>query len=102
MPRVVWTDEAEAQLADVESDEVFEALLALAGGLSTFPDRGRRVPELRETRAYDAVREIILPKAARLFYVVIPESDEVVVLGFLLKGRAFTWKVLRRYFSRDE
>jgi plasmid stabilization system protein ParE len=102
MPRVVWTDEAEAQLTDVESDEVFDELVALAAGLRTFPDRGRRVPELRGAHAYDAVREIILPKTARLFYLHIPESDEVVVLGFLLKGQVFTWKVLRRYFSREE
>jgi plasmid stabilization system protein ParE len=102
VPRVVWTEEAEEQLNEVESDATFEEIVALAAGLATFPDRGRRVPELRDTPVYDLVRELILSKTARLFYLHIPESDEVVVLGFLLRGRVFTWKILRRYFSSEE
>ena len=101
MPRVVWTEEAEALLGDVESDATFERLLALAAGLRTFPDRGRRVPELRGRPEYDIVRELILPKTARLFYPHVTDSDEVVVLGFLLKGRLFTKTVLGRYFEDE-
>jgi len=44
MPRVVWTEEAEDQLAGVSSDELVERLLALAAGLGRLPERGRRVP----------------------------------------------------------
>lgn len=102
MPAVVWTEEAEGQLGEIESDELFEQLVALAAGLATFPNRGRRVPELRGSPVFELVRELILPKTARLFYLHIPESDEVVVLGFLLRGQLFTWKVLRRYFTDDE
>jgi plasmid stabilization system protein ParE len=102
MPKVVWTDEAERLLDGVESDETFERLLALAAGLRTFPNRGRRVPELRGRPEYDIVREVILPRRARLFYLYIPDSDEVIVLGFLLKGRLFTSTVLGRYFEREE
>jgi hypothetical protein len=97
MPLVLWTDEAEAILADVESDETFNHLHA--AGLRTFLNRDRRVPELRTRPGYDIVREIILPRRARLFYLHVPDSDEVIVLGFLLKGRPFTSKVLGRYFE---
>ena len=101
MPKILWTDEAEALLADVESDETFDQLLALAAGLRTFPNRGRRVPEPRARPEYEIVREIVLPRRARLFYLYVPDSDEVIVLGFLLKGRSFTSKVLGRYFESE-
>jgi plasmid stabilization system protein ParE len=102
MPRVVWTDEAEAHLNDIESDETFERLIALSGGLQVFPDRGRRVPELRGKPAHALVRELILPKTARLFYLYIPDSNEVVILGFLLRRQLFTSSVLGRYFEGED
>lgn len=99
MPHVVWTDEAEEQVAVVSSDKTVEQLLALAAGLSRFPERGRRVPELQNHSAYDIVREIILPGKARLFYLFIPDSDEVIILGLLMAGRLFRSRVLGHYFS---
>jgi plasmid stabilization system protein ParE len=101
MPRVVWTEEAEAQLAEVSADEMAEELLALAGGLSRFPERGRRVPELRTHPAYDPVREIILPHRARVFYLHIPDSDEIIILGLLTRGRLFHSKILGHYFDES-
>jgi plasmid stabilization system protein ParE len=101
MPRVVWTEEAEDQLAGVSSDELVEELLALAAGLGRLPERGRRVPELRGRPAHDIVRELILPHKARVFYLHIPDSDEVIILGLLLRGRLFSQKVLGRYFESD-
>jgi plasmid stabilization system protein ParE len=99
MPRVVWTDEAERRLADVETDELVEKLLALAAGLGRFPERGRRVPELAGTPPYDIVREIILSRAARVFYMFVTDSDEVIILGFLLRGQEFRPPTLGPYFE---
>ncbi|HVG39937.1 MAG TPA: type II toxin-antitoxin system RelE/ParE family toxin, partial [Pyrinomonadaceae bacterium] len=94
MPRVVWTEEAEEQLAALHSDEAVEQLLALAAGLSRFPEPGRRVPELRQHPAYEIVREIILPRQARVFYLFIPDSNEIIILGLLTRGRVFGTRAL--------
>jgi plasmid stabilization system protein ParE len=99
MARVVWTEEAEEQLAEVTSDEAVDQLLALGAGLSRLPHRGRRIPELEGHPAYDIVREVILPRTARLFYLFIPDSDEVIILGLLTRGRPFRSGILRHYFN---
>jgi plasmid stabilization system protein ParE len=69
---VVWTEEAEEQLTAVPSDEAVEELLALAAGLARFPERGRRVPELAGRPEHEIVREVILPRRARVFYLFVP------------------------------
>ncbi|HXG64006.1 MAG TPA: hypothetical protein VNO70_02795, partial [Blastocatellia bacterium] len=74
-------------------------LFALAAGLSKLPERGRRVPELDGRPEYDIVREIILPRQARLFYLFIPDSDEVIILGALTKGQTFRRRMLGSYFN---
>ena len=89
MPRVVWTEEAEEQLTAVPSDETVQELLALAAGLARFPERGRHVPELEGQPEHEIVREIILPRKARVFYLFVPDSDEVIILGLLPRGGAF-------------
>jgi len=99
MPHVVWTEEAEDQLTAVPSNAIVDQILALAAGLSRLPNRGRPVPELEGHPAYDIVREIILPGVARLFYLYIPDSDEVIILGLLTRGRPFRSGVLRHYFN---
>ena len=99
MPRVVWTPEAEAQITSIPSDETVEELMALAAGLATFPLRGRRVPELEKHPSYEIVREVVLPHKARVFYLHVPDSDEVIILGLLLKGRAFRAGVLGPRFD---
>jgi|SRR5262245_10859785 len=99
MPRVVWTEEAEDQLTEVRSDAIVDQVLALAAGLGRLPNRGRRVPELEGEPSHDIVREIILPGVARLFYLHIPDSDEVIILGLLTRGRPFRSGVLRHYFN---
>ena len=99
MPHVIWTEEAAEQLDDISADETVEQLLALAAGLRRLPERGRKVPELAGRPEYDIVREIILPRKARIFYLFIPDSDEVVILGLLTKGREFKLKVLGHYFE---
>jgi plasmid stabilization system protein ParE len=99
MPRVVWTEEAEEQLAEIRSDDLVEKLLSRAAGLSRLPERGRKVPELKNHPAYEIVREIILPRKARIFYLFIPDSNEVIVLGILTKGREFRPKILGHYFN---
>ena len=101
MPRVLWTDEAEEQLTKLQSDRTVMELLGLAAGLGQFPGRGRRVPELRSRPEYGIVREVILPRKARLFYLFIPDSDEVIILGLLPKGREFRLQALGSYFSSD-
>lgn len=101
MPRFVWTEEAEEQLSAISSDELVEQLLALTAGLGRLPERGRRVPELQGQPIYDLVREIILPRKARVFYLNVTDSDEVIVLGLLLGGQLFSRKVLGRYFESD-
>lgn len=101
MPRVVWTEEAEEQLAAVPSDETVEELLALAAGLARFTQRGRHVPELEGQPEYEIVREIILPRKARVFYLFVPDSDEVIILGLLPRGGAFRQRVLGPRFERD-
>ncbi|HEY9231269.1 MAG TPA: hypothetical protein VIS78_03965, partial [Blastocatellia bacterium] len=60
---------------------------------------GRRVPELAGRPEYAIVREIILPRKARVLYLFIPDSDEVIILGLLTKGREFKLKVLGHYFD---
>src|SRR5947208_6400195 len=101
MPRVVWTEEAEEQLIAIVSDETVEELLALAAGLARFPERGRRVPELQNHPAYEIVREVILPRKARIFYLFVPDSDEVIILGLLPRGRVFQSHVLGPRFEAD-
>lgn len=98
---MVWTEETEDQLAAVSSDELMEQLLALAAGAGRLPERGRRGPELRGRPAHDIVREIILPHKARVFCLSVPDSDEVIIPGLLLRGRLFSRKVLGRYFESD-
>lgn len=99
MPRVVWTEEAEEQLAAISADETVEELLALAAGLVRFPQRGRHVPELDGRPEYEIVREVILPRKARVFYLFVPDSDEVILLGLLHRGGAFRARVLGPRFS---
>lgn len=99
MPRVVWTEEAEEQLTAIPSDETVEELLALAAGLARFPERGRRVPELQNHPAYEIVREIILPRKARVFYLFVPDSDGVIILGLLPRGGSFRSRVLGPRFE---
>jgi plasmid stabilization system protein ParE len=99
MPRVIWTEEAAEQLEKIPSDDSVDQLLGLAAGLSRFPERGRRVPELAGRSEYEIVREVILPRKARIFYLFIPDSDEVIILGLLTKGREFKLKMLGHYFD---
>jgi plasmid stabilization system protein ParE len=99
MPRVIWTDEAEEQLHKVASDVVVEELSTLAAGLRKFPERGRRVPELSDKPEYDVVRELILPRKARLFYLFVPDSNEVIIVGLMTKGELFRREVLGSYFN---
>ena len=101
MPNVIWTDEAEAQLAEVRSDETAERLVALAAGLGKFPERGRRIPELTGSAEYDILREVVLPHEARVIYLFVPDSNEVIILGLMTKGRRFERKVLGPYFHRE-
>lgn len=101
MPRVVWTEEAEEQLTSIVSDETVEELLALAAGLARFPERGRKVPELHDHSAYEIVREVILPREARVFYLFVPDSDEVIILGLLPRGGMFRLRALGPRFEFD-
>lgn len=101
MPRVVWTEEAEEQLTAIPSDETVEELLALAAGLARFPQRGRQVPELEGRPEHEIVREVILPRKARVFYLFVPDSDEVIILGLLPRGGMFRSRVLGPRFERD-
>lgn len=89
MPRVIWTERASAQPADIESDELEDQLIALAAGLSRFPERGRKIPELFGEPEYKILREVILARKARLLYLFIPDSSEVLILGIILKGVSF-------------
>jgi plasmid stabilization system protein ParE len=99
MPRVIWTESASRQLSDLESAEFAEQLVAVASGLNRFPERGRKVPELVGHPEYDILREIILPRKARLIYLFAPDSDEVLILGTITRGRIFRREVLRPYFN---
>jgi plasmid stabilization system protein ParE len=101
MPRIVWTEEAEEQLTVIPSDETVEELLALAAGLARFPERGRPVPELQGQPEYEIVREVILPRQARVFYLFVPDSDEVIILGLLPHGGVFRSRVLGPRFEKD-
>jgi plasmid stabilization system protein ParE len=101
MPRIVWTEEAEEQLTVIPSDETVEELLALAAGLARFPERGRHVPELQGQPEYEIVREVILPRQARVFYLFVPDSDEVIILGLLPHGGVFRSRVLGPRFEKD-
>jgi len=99
MPKVVWTPEAEEQLLQIPSPRTINDLLALSGGIQHLPDRGRRVPELKGRPEYVLVRELILPGRARLFYLHVTDSDEVIILGFLYKGQSFRLSALGPYFN---
>lgn len=101
MPRVVWTEKASEQLADIESADLVEQVLALASGLNRLPERGRRVPELEKRPEYNILREIILPHKARVIYLFVPDSDEVLILGILTKGRVFHLEVLGHRFNPE-
>lgn len=99
MPRVVWTPEAEEHLLEFGSPEMADELFTLSAGLARFPERDRRVPELAGDPEYDIVREVILPRKARFLYLFIPDSDEVHVLGIILKGGIFRREALGHYFK---
>jgi plasmid stabilization system protein ParE len=99
MPRVIWTPEAEEQLFEFGSLGMADELFTLSAGLARFPERGRRVPELVRHSEYNIVREVILPRKARLLYLFIPDSDEVLVLGIIFKGGIFRRDVLGPYFN---
>jgi plasmid stabilization system protein ParE len=99
MLSVFWTEEAEAQLTAIPSDKVVDELLALAAGLALFPKRGRRVPELKDDPAYEIVREVILPRKARVLYLFISDSDEIIILGLLPRGRTFSSQALGPRFD---
>ena len=99
MPRVIWTERASAQLADIESDELEDQLIALAAGLSRFPERGRKIPELFGEPEYKILREVILARKARLLYLFKPDSSEVLILGIILKGGIFRRELLGPYFN---
>jgi hypothetical protein len=47
------------------------------------------------------VREVILPRKARVFYFLVPDSDEVIILGLLPRGGAFRSRVLGSRFEQD-
>lgn len=107
MPRVVWTPEAEEHLLAFGSLEMAAELFTLSAGLARFPERGRRVPELAGEPEYDIVREVILPRKARLLYLFITDSDELLVLGIILKGASFVEKFsvttsIHRYMHSDD
>lgn len=101
MPRVVWTEEAEEQLTAVPLDETVEELLALAAGLARFTQRGRHVPEFEGRPEHEIVREVILPRKARVFYLFGPDSDEVIILSLLPRGGVFRPRVLGPRFEQD-
>jgi plasmid stabilization system protein ParE len=73
----------------------------LATGLARFTERGRRVPELENHPAYEIVREVVLPRKARVFYLFVPDSDEVIILGLLSRGRSFRSRVLGPRFETE-
>jgi len=100
-PRVVWTEEAEEQLTAIPSDETVEELLALAAGLARFPQRERYVPELQDRHEHEIVGEVILPRKARAFYLFMPDSDEVIILGLLPHDGAFRSRALGPRFEQD-
>ena len=91
-----WKSES---LGRTSNGRTVAELLALAAGLARFPRRGRYVPELQDHPEYEIVREVILPHKARIFYLHITDSDEVIILGLLTRGRLFRLKVLGHYFD---
>jgi plasmid stabilization system protein ParE len=99
MPKVVWTPEAEEQLTESNSFETAERMFALTRGLERFPESGRRIPELIGEPEYNILREIILARTARVIYLFVPDSDEVLILGIIPKGRVFRREVLGPYFN---
>jgi plasmid stabilization system protein ParE len=101
MPRVVWTEEAEEQLSAIPSDETVEEVLALTAGLARFPERGRHVPELQDQPEYEIVREVILPRKARVFCLFVPDSQEVIIFGLLPRGGVFRSRVLGPRFEQE-
>ena len=91
MPQIVWTEEAEEQLTAIPSDKAVKELLALAARLACFPERGRRIPELENHFAHEIVREIILPRKARVFYLFVPDSNEIIILGLATAWRGVSY-----------
>lgn len=46
------------------------------------------------------MREVILPRKARLFYLFVPDTDEVITLGLLPRGGVFRSRVLGPRFEQ--
>ncbi len=63
--------------------------MALAAGVASVTWGWRHVPELENHPAYEIVREVVLPRKARVFYLFVPDSDEVIILGLLPRGGVF-------------
>lgn len=99
--RVVWTDEARrgleeaveflARSSPTAAIRLLDAALDAAASLGTLSERGRLVPELRES----GVREIFV-QTYRLMYEARPV--EVRIIAFLHAARDFArwWEAQRR------
>lgn len=94
--RVIWTESAQRALDEVityiaqdspdRAPRVLIEALDVAGSLSTFPERGRVVPEIRDP----ALRETLVYKY-RLLYRI--REDRVVIRAFLHGARDFSkWR----------
>lgn len=91
---VVWAERAESQLVDIIeyiAVENLEAAMSLRnraiealGRLLTFPESGRRVPELAKSAAVNRTyREVVVPPL-RLVYR--PDAPETLAIVYVLRS----------------
>jgi plasmid stabilization system protein ParE len=99
MPSVHWTNGAKRALNTVRSEHDFEGILDATARLGRFPELGRRIPDIKSKAEYSILREVIVPLRARIFYVHILESDEVLILGICHAGQRFRRSMLGHRFS---
>src|SRR5205085_578023 len=57
------------------------------------------VAEVEAKQVREIVREVVLPRKARVFYLFVPDFDEVIILGLLPRGKVFRSRVLGPRFE---
>jgi toxin ParE1/3/4 len=103
--RVLWTEQASADLADIiryialdslqNATRVYKRIRTRANALKTFPERGHVLPELVELGVTD-YRELSIPP----FRMVYRVSDKTVFVQAVLDGRRDLKQILSERLLR--
>ncbi|MFZ5471670.1 MAG: type II toxin-antitoxin system RelE/ParE family toxin [Myxococcota bacterium] len=90
MIRVLWSEPAVDQLAQIRQASLRLRVYQAVGGLVRFPRRGRAPPEVvthPDLQLPADLREIVFPRILRVFYRYDERNGTVHVLGIAFRGQ---------------